>query len=374
MNTLTVSDVIAMMETLAPPHLAEEWDNVGLQIGSKDWPVEKIWVALDPTSKIIQKACKDGVDLLITHHPMFFKPLRTINVDTLQGRIVKDCICNKLSVYSAHTNLDSVRGGLNDIFADRIGLSDCRILDHATGPKKFKLIIIAADKHQERLLNILPKKTNRVVGRCAYAVTQHSTNAIQPKERRGSQSKEDIDNPPEVKEAKIEAVLSEKEIDFVLSQLRPLSEREKIDYEIYPLLDLDYDHGLGRVGNLQKPLNLKELALNIKQRLKLHSIRMVGDPGLMATKVAVCTGSGAGLLKKFIASDAQVYISGDIKYHEALSVLDAGKGLIDVGHFASEQIMIDAVAFRLNKWIGQSVSFPVTVKSSRLETDPFLVL
>ena len=274
MNTMTVADIISVMEEISPTYLAEDWDNVGLQIGSAVWPVNKIWIVLDPLPMIIQRACKEGVDLLITHHPLFFKPIRTLDLGTVQGNIIKTCIQNKLSVYSAHTNFDSVSGGLNDIFADRIGLHNRRVF-----------------KRSETL------------------------------------------------------------------QMEP-----------------DSCHGIGRVGDLSRPLRLKQLAQSLKQRLNLNFLRMVGDPDLSVKKVAVCTGSGSGLLNEFISSEVQVYISGDLRYHDAISALEAEKGLIDVGHFSSEQIMIDVVVERLKKRIKPSESHPITIEACNLERDPFRVL
>jgi dinuclear metal center YbgI/SA1388 family protein len=273
-KTLTVADIMLIIEEISPTYLAEDWDNVGLQIGALNWPVNKIWVTLDPLFSIVEKACQENVDLLITHHPLFFKPLMYLDIGTVQGRIIAACIRNNLSVYSAHTNFDSVSGGLNDIFADRIGLSHCRVLDDA-----------------------------KIIGK-----------------------------------------------------------------------ESDGCHGIGRIGALSQTVKLNQLATSIRKRMHLGSIRMVGDPDLLVTKVAVCTGSGGGLLDKFISSEAQVYISGDIKYHDAISVLENGKGVIDVGHFASEQIMLDVVAKRLKKKVQSLSSHAIIVEACHLELDPFTVL
>ena len=274
MKTLTVADIMLILEELSPTYLAEDWDNVGLQIGAMRWPVNKIWVTLDPLSAVIKKACQENVDLLITHHPLFFKPLMNLDIGTIQGGIIAACIRSNISVYSAHTNFDSVSGGLNDIFADRIGLSNCRVLDDA---------------------KIINKES-------------------------------------------------------------------------------DGCHGIGRIGALPQSIKLNQLAMSLRERMHLNAIRIAGDPDLLVTKVAICTGSGAGLLDKFISSEAQVYISGDIKYHDAISVLENGKGVIDVGHFASEQIMIDVVTRRLRKRVQSLTSHPIIVEACHLEQDPFTIL
>ena len=123
-----LSDIIHILDNLAPPVLAEEWDNCGLQLGDPAWSVTKIWVALDPTLQVVEAACAQKVDLLITHHPLIFKPLKSIEFQTPLGAILNLATRQNLAIFAAHTNLDSAAGGLNDILARRIGLKDLKPL------------------------------------------------------------------------------------------------------------------------------------------------------------------------------------------------------------------------------------------------------
>jgi dinuclear metal center YbgI/SA1388 family protein len=123
-----LSDIIHILDNLAPPFLAEEWDNCGLQLGDPAWSVTKIWVALDPTLQVVEAACAQKVDLLITHHPLIFKPLKSIEFQTPLGAILNLATRQNLAIFAAHTNLDSAAGGLNDILARRIGLKDLKPL------------------------------------------------------------------------------------------------------------------------------------------------------------------------------------------------------------------------------------------------------
>ena len=120
--TGTVAHIIRIMDRLAPPRLAESWDNVGLQLGNPAWPVHKVWTALDPLPEVVARACDNDVDVLVTHHPLFFKPVQRIDCGTPIGRIVEIALSRRLAILSAHTNLDSVTGGVNDVLAGRIGL------------------------------------------------------------------------------------------------------------------------------------------------------------------------------------------------------------------------------------------------------------
>ncbi len=271
----TLSDIIDILDRLVPPLLAEEWDNSGLQLGDLNRPVEKIWVALDPTLQVVQAACDQQVDLLITHHPLIFKPLKSIEFHTPIGAVINLAIRHDLAIFAAHTNLDSVPGGLNDILALRFGLKDLKPL--APGPGI------------------------------------------------------ELPGAPENKA------------------------------------------GIGRVGTFDTAMDLKSLARSIKKEMKLKSIKFAGDPKLLVKKAAVCTGSGSSLLKEFFASGAQVYISGDMRYHDARDVEATNLGVIDIGHFSSESfVALDFAALLQDQFEDRRIS--VAVEACGIEKDPFEVL
>jgi dinuclear metal center YbgI/SA1388 family protein len=280
--THTLSDIISILDQLAPPSLAEEWDNSGLQLGDPAWPVTKIWVALDPTKGVVETACAQDVDLLITHHPLIFKSLKAIELHTPLGAILNTAIRHNLAIFTAHTNLDSAPGGLNDILAQRIGLKD-----------------------------------------------------LQP--------------------------------------LAPGGEVRHFKDDIYPLIHHERRPGIGRVGHLGKTMDLESLARAIRAEMGLKSVKFAGDPHLPVKKVAVCTGSGSSLLSIFFASGAQVYVSGDIRYHDARDVEAADLGVIDMGHFSSEHFMAENLAARLGTIFTES-GIDVAIEACDIEIDPFKVL
>jgi putative NIF3 family GTP cyclohydrolase 1 type 2 len=141
-------------------------------------------------------------------------------------------------------------------------------------------------------------------------------------------------------------------------------------YDIFPLYPETTDYGIGRVGELEEPLDLAALATKIKKEFSLPAVKVSGPGDMPVKKIAVCTGSGAGLMKPFFASGADVYISGDFKFHDAKDAQMQGRALIDAGHFASEIIMIDLVADRLGALMREK-GFDVTVEAFMGEEDPF---
>lgn len=252
-----------------PPALAQQWDNVGLQVGDTRASVQSVWVALDPTAEVVRAACRRNVDLLITHHPLIFKPLTCVNFHRPVGAIIELAARHRLAIFAAHTNLDSVAGGLNDVLARRIGLRNLKPLEAAG---------------------------------------------------------QSIDS------AAVE--------------------------------------GIGRVGDLDGSIALEALVAGIKESLGLERIRFAGDPALPVERAAVCSGSGGSLLPAFFSSGAQAYISGDLRYHDARDVEAENLGLVDIGHFASEHLIVEVLAGRLEKIIAQK-AMNVTVKACDFEVDPF---
>lgn len=270
----SLSTVIAIIENLIPPVLAESWDNVGLQIGDPLWPVNKIRVALDPSSEVIETSCKDDIDLLLTHHPLIFKPLKNIDLGTPQGVLFKKAISHRMAIYAAHTNFDRLADGLNDILARKINLQKPRSLE----------------------------------------------------------------------------------------PLAEMNGREAAG-----------NHGLGRIGTLKQAMPLRQLAESVKSMLDLNFLRLAGHPDLVVKTVALCTGSGSSLLDLFLKSGAQVYISGDLRYHDARTVEESGRGLIDIGHFPSEHLMVESLARRLATVLKKE-KVDVEVSACRVEKDPFVVI
>jgi putative NIF3 family GTP cyclohydrolase 1 type 2 len=136
------------------------------------------------------------------------------------------------------------------------------------------------------------------------------------------------------------------------------------------LRPLTLDHGLGRVGRLARDASLEAFALRVRERLGLDRVRVVGRPDLPVSRVAVCTGSGGSLLPDFMACDAQVYVSGDLRYHDAREAEVQDRGLIDVGHFGAERLAIELLCRRMGREL-QDRGLEATVEPCRLEKEPF---
>jgi dinuclear metal center YbgI/SA1388 family protein len=369
----TVGDFIDIMESFAPVSLAEEWDNAGLQVGHRDWSVKTVWVALDPLPLVVEAACRNSVDLLITHHPLIFRPLKSVDFAEPIGRNILQAARNRLAVYAAHTNFDSVTGGLNDIFADRLGLTNLAPLVAAKADGLHKLMVFVPVEHEQQLLAAMFESPAGEIGAYSCCTFRYPGRGTFKPDQDAEPFSGDRGRVNDVAEVKIETVVKQRDLLRVIDHLRSHHPYETMAYDVYPLTQPETKFGIGRVGDLTESSDLSTLALQVKRSFGVETLRVVGDPGMSVKRVAVCTGSGASLVREFLKSEADVFISGDLRYHDARDAEAARRGLIDLGHFASEHIIIAALTARLQE-SAAAAGFDTTISACGLEKEPFFNL
>ncbi len=370
--SVTVNNILDIMETIAPFRLAEDWDNVGLQVGDGCWNVERIRIALDPFFDVVKEACQDNIDLLITHHPLLFRPLKNLNLSTPVGKIIQMALESKMAVFSAHTNLDSASGGINDILSEKLGLKNIKVLQSSKAEDKLKLVTFLPEKYKREVLTALFASGAGQIGTydcCSFGCTGIGT--FLP--RKGSTPfLGKIEELNEVDEIRIETIVMQKDLPKIIESLKRSHPYETPAYDVYPLATPE-STGPGRVGELESPMILKEFARHVKKTFNLSYLKVAGSSQLRVEKVAVCSGSGSGLMKAFFASNAQCYVSGDLHYHNALDSLSDNRGLLDIGHFASEHVMVKMLAQRL-KMVLEEKNLQVLVDECAIERDPFRII
>jgi len=280
---------------------------------------------------------------------------------------------SRLAVFSAHTNLDSVEGGLNEELARRIGLKDLKVLGEKTRHEDLKLVFYVPSNEEDRLLSALFATGAGRIGdytACSFRVRGTGTFKPGPAARPSLGRRGQIS---QVAETRIETVVSQDMLAAVIDRLKSQHPYETMAYDIYPLRGQAACAGLGRIGELGECLTLQEFAGKLKQVLGTDTVRIAGRRDLTIKRVAVCTGSGSSLLDSFLASDADVFVSGDLQYHSARAVEARGRALVDVGHFASERIVIDMLAGRLQALL-KNRGWSVTIHKSKIEKDPFAII
>jgi dinuclear metal center YbgI/SA1388 family protein len=367
---IKVNDIIGAMKIIAPPNLAESWDNVGLQVGDPTWPAQRIWIALDPIPEVIKAAIKQNIDLIITHHPLLFHPLKSINLSNPNAKIIADAISNQIAIYSAHTNLDKVTGGINDLLANKLNMLEIHPIIPDTSSDKAKLVVFVPKTHVQQVMDALFEKNAGVIGqysKCSFRID--GIGSFEP----GEMTKPWLGHAgqfEETEECRIETIISLKNASRILNHLEKNHPYETVAYDIYPLNQVSANNGLGRVGHLKSPMCLQELADHVIKSLNLSYVRVIGDPQLTVSQLAVCSGSGGSLIKDVISLGVQAYVTGDLKYHEARNIEMHNMGAIDVGHFESEHIFIDDLVSKLQKIVDQN-QWAVDILPCPVERNPF---
>ncbi len=373
----TIDNVMQLMERLAPARLAEPWDNSGLQVGDPKWLVSRIRLALDATPAVVEAACNANIDLLITHHPLIFKPLSSINATTPIGSIIQTCMQHQLGIFCAHTNLDSAQGGVNDALARLLELQKVQPLRPHTDGEMVKIVVYVPREHEVRLLEALFETSAGQIGHyscCAFR--NPGTGSFLPLAESSPfiGTLQQVNHVPEIR---IEAVAVASDAPAIIAHLRRNHPYETMACDVYPLQARLSGSGPGRIGHLTRPPNqictLESLAQQLKHKLQLSHVKIAGAAGLPVEVVALCCGSGSSLTTDFLKSPADVYISGDMRYHDARTIEIAGKGLIDIGHFASEHpVLTDLKQYLEHELVAPEHS--VTVDICLTERDAFVSL
>ncbi len=370
MKIAKLSDILGIINKIAPPGLAESWDNSGLQLGDPTAAVSRIMVALDATPAVVESALASSCHLLVTHHPLIFKPQKSISTATPQGRLIHAAIKGGLAIISIHTSYDIASGGLNDLLARRLGVGGCVPLRPSPSPELVKLVAFVPKEHLERVRTALfPHAENLGAYRdCSFAATGEGT--FTPLDD-ATPFIGTVGSLERVPERRLELLVCRSGLGRAVKALVAAHPYEEPAFDVYPLLNEGEKLGLGRVGRLERPVSLADFAARVGERLPAPGLRYVGDPAAMVEKVALCSGSGASLLRDAVRSGADCLLTGDVKYHDARDAEDLGIALIDAGHFSSEHIMVADVGERLQSMLTESGYPDCEVLPCRVEYDPF---
>jgi len=349
---VTIAHVAEVMEEIAPSCYAEPWDNIGLQVGNSGWQVEKIWTALDPTSEVVRRASQNHIDLIICHHPLIFKPLSRLDPGTTVGETIDVAMKHRVGIFSSHTNFDSAPGGMNDILAGKLGLLDTRVLK-ANGVGDFRLVTYVPEGYENKVAEALfgaGAGRSSKYSHCSFQ--SEGTGSFKPH----AGAKPFLGKSGEVtrtREFRLEILVPKQRLAGAVQALFSAHPYEEVVYDVYPLEPKDTGAGLGRIGTLEDEISLESFVPIIKAALGIEMLRLAGDLSQRIRTVAVCAGSGKGLLQEFLASEAQVFVSGDLGYHDGRTVEQAGRAVVDVGHFASERLFVEGLVTRLTKSFAQ---------------------
>lgn len=367
-------EVIQVFEQFSPKHLAVEGDRerIGLQVGTLNKPIKKIMVVLDVLENVVDEAISNDVDLIIAHHPPIFRPLKTVQTDTPSGRIIEKCILHNIAIYAAHTNLDVAVGGVNDLLADALGLTNIELLAPTYEEKLKKLAVYVPRESADEVRDALGSAGAGFIGNyshCTYNTP--GTGTFLPHQGTNPHIGE-VGKLEVVDEIKIETVFPSGLQKKVITAMLNAHPYEEVAFDIYPLENEGNVLGLGRVGYLEQEMTLEQFAFHVKDKLEVDGLRVVGTLSDKVKKVAVLGGDGNKYVSHAKRAGADVYVSGDMYYHVAHDAMMMGLNIVDPGHNV-EKVMKKGVADILTERFKEK-KFEVTVITSELNTDPFQFL
>lgn len=366
-------EIFNLIEDMAPRHLAESWDNVGLQVGDPRAEVDRALLTLDVSLTVAEEAKEKGAGLIVSHHPMLLKPLKSISLDHPKGELIGYLIRNSITVYAAHTNLDIAAGGVNSALAEKLGLKELSVL-HQTGRGRYvKLAVFVPAADVENVRNAVSEAGAGWIGNYSHCTFMTSgIGTFKPLEG----TKPYIGksgNTERVDEVKLETILAADSLNNVIQAMLKAHPYEEVAYDLYPLENAGPSYGLGRIGELTEPLSFHQFAEKVKVALNQPTVRLGGSAKSMVKKVAVCGGSGAELWSDALRAGADTLVTGDVKYHVAQDMLDAGLKFIDAGHHGTEAVVIPVLhSYLVNRC--REAKMDVEFILSQTNTNPFAYL
>ena len=358
-----IKDIANALEMFAPLPLQDDFDNAGLQIGLTDAEVAGVLLCLDVTEAVVDEAIASGCNLIISHHPVIFKPLKRITGSNYVERCIIKALANGIAIYSAHTNLDNAPGGVNYRIAEILGLQNVRILL----PKEdslLKLAVYVPASHTAAVRDALFAAGCGEIGNygsCSYNVEGFGTF----KANEGCNPFcGNIGELHRESETRIETIMPSYIKGRVIKALLNAHPYEEPAYDIYQLKNSWGSVGSGVIGELPTECDEVEFLQCVKEKFGVGSMRHTPLLGKKVKRVALCGGAGGSFAGAAMAAGADVYITGEARYHDLFNY--TGKMFMAViGHYESEQYTMDIFAEIIN---GQ---FPgVKVTKTTVDTNP----
>jgi dinuclear metal center YbgI/SA1388 family protein len=360
---MRVWDIVAAVEAIAPLEWAESWDNAGLQAGDPDREVQRVLVAVDATSEVLSEAADSGAEMVLVHHPRIFKPLP--NVTPGSAPVVFEALTRGIAIYAAHTNFDAAPGGTNDVLADVLGLDDRKALDPMVSEQSVKIVVFVPEGDLQTVADAAFEAGAGCIGqydRCSFRSGGTGT-------FRGSEGTTPTVGTPGVweqaPEVRLEIICPRARMAGAVRAIREAHSYEEPAIDVYPVIVAPAGAGHGRVGDLPEPTAAKDLLERIRSRLRVDHLRIVGQLPATVSRVGCAAGSGKCLLPAADRAGAEVLLTGEIGYHDAVDC-PPSLAVVCAGHGVSERIAMERLANRLNNELDG-----VKVLASKLACQPF---
>ena len=367
-----ISDILAALDGWAPEATQQSYDNAGLQVGDLETPVTHCVIALDLTPAVVEEAVALNAELIITHHPLIFRPLKSITTTDWHGSLVLRLAQAGISLYAIHTNLDAALSGVSFALAEQLGLRDVRFLRPIKN-SLLKLVTFVPSDHFDIVREALAHAGAGQIGNYdACAFVTEGTGFFHPNANANPYVGEGDGQLESTPELRIEVEVSRARLQGVLAALHSAHPYEEVAYDLYPVEQPSTQIGMGAIGTLEHPESLRTFLQRIAEALETNGIRYVGDTGASVHRVAVCGGSGSDLIPDAMRAGADAFLTADISYHRFFEVLDVQgfprMALIDVMHYETEACAENLLAGWLHQQFPDAVFRATETRTSPIQT------
>lgn len=364
---MKLADLIEAMEAVAPTRYAETWDNVGLLVGDAKQDITRAMLCIDYTPEVACEAAGEKCDLIIAYHPPIFSPLKRI----VAGNVIFDAVQRGVAIYSPHTAWDVAEGGTNDLLADAIGIS---------ADSRRPLRLIESKDSQYKLITFVPKENVEAVSDALFAagaghIGDYSRCSFQSSGAGTFLGAEGKTNPTvgrsgkleHADEIRLETVAPIAKLEIILAALRLAHPYEEPAFDLVKLATPPENLGQGRIGDIAS-VERSEVFARIRKALSIDRLLVAGPTEGAITRAAVCAGSCGEMLDDAIALGAQLFLTGEMRHHDALKAAGRNVTVVCTLHSNSER----ASLARLRDRIAEKVPGLVMVLS-RKDRDPFVI-
>ncbi len=365
---MRIKDIAAVVEQIAPLKLAQSWDNVGMLVGNPDRPLKNLLLTIDITQAVIDEAVRLKTDLIVSYHPVIWDGLKQV-LARGQGQIVHELIRRRIAVFSIHTALDAVVGGVNDGLAEMLGIQDPKpIGDYVeyTPQENYKLVVFVP-------VNALAEVANAVFAAGAGGTGNYRNCGFQTDgtgtflpQAGAKPAIGKVGKLEAVHEMRFETIVPAEKLNAVVAALKKAHPYEEPAFDILKLFGYGNKFGLGRIGRLAEPMKVEQLIRRVRKQTGAKAVGLVGDPDRLVRTAAVCAGTCGSIINAIIAAGTDLYLTGELQHHLALAAQEAGLTCVCLSHTVSERFMLRKLAGQLKER-----TKGVSVKVSKADADPF---
>lgn len=362
---MKLQQALDVLEQIAPTRLAQSWDNVGLLVGDPAQDVSAAILTIDYTPAVASEAVEKGCDLIVAYHPPIFQPLRRLAAPSP----VFDAIRRGVAIYSPHTALDAAPGGTNDVLADALGLSDRQPLrSTSTGAMHYKLVtFVPADAVEKVSAAIFAAGAGQIgnYSSCSFRIAGTGTFFGQ---QGTSPAVGQAGRLERVEEIRLETIVPVGAVEAVVRALKQSHPYEEPAFDLNMLASPPTGLGMGRIG-IMPPTPRPVIFERIRCQLEIDHLLIAGPIEGQITRAAVCAGAGGEYLDDAISQKAELYLTGEIRHHDALRTAREGMTVVCTLHSNSERIAMKRLATEISRRLPG-----LKLHLSQQDRDPFVVV